>query len=30
MKAAPVTLQTGELSAERLRIPTPQPATPER
>ncbi len=30
MKAAPVNLQSGELSAERLRIPTPQPATPER
>ena len=29
IKGAPVDLQTGELAAERLRIPTPQPATPE-
>ncbi len=28
IKAAPVDTQTGELLAERFRIPTPQPATP--
>ena len=28
IKAAPVDLATGKLAAERLRIPTPQPATP--
>lgn len=27
MKAAPVDLETGELTGERFRIPTPQPAT---
>jgi polyphosphate glucokinase len=30
MKAAPVDLATGELAADRLRIATPTPATPER
>ncbi len=29
MKAAIVDLDTGELASERLRIPTPKPATPE-
>ena len=29
MKAAPVDLATGELTAERFKILTPQPATPE-
>jgi polyphosphate glucokinase len=29
IKGAPVDLDTGELLAERVRIPTPQPATPE-
>lgn len=29
MKAAPVNLETGEMTAKRLRISTPQPATPE-
>jgi polyphosphate glucokinase len=29
IKGAPVNLNTGELSAERHRIPTPQPATPD-
>lgn len=29
IKGAPVDLVIGELSADRLRIPTPQPATPE-
>lgn len=29
IKGAPVDLDTGEFSAERTRIPTPQPATPE-
>ncbi|GAQ80718.1 polyphosphate glucokinase ppgK [Klebsormidium nitens] len=29
VKAAPVDITTGELQAERHRIPTPQPATPE-
>lgn len=29
IKGAPVDLDTGELTAERLRIPTPQPSTPE-
>lgn len=29
IKAAIVTVETGELSAERKRIPTPRPATPE-
>ena len=29
MKAAIVDLDTGELASERLRIPTPRPATPE-
>jgi polyphosphate glucokinase len=29
MKAAPVDLDKGELTDERFRIPTPQPATPE-
>lgn len=29
VKAAPVDINTGELQAERHRIPTPQPATPE-
>ena len=28
IKAAPIDTQTGELLAERFRIPTPQPATP--
>lgn len=28
IKGAPVDLKAGELSADRLRIPTPQPATP--
>jgi len=28
MKAAIVDLETGELASERIRIPTPQPATP--
>lgn len=29
IKGAPVDLATGELAAERVRIPTPQPSTPE-
>ncbi len=29
IKGAPVNLETGEFTAERHRIPTPQPATPE-
>ncbi len=29
IKGAPVDLTTGHLTADRLRIPTPQPATPE-
>lgn len=29
MKAAPVDLDTGQLTADRHRIPTPKPATPE-
>ena len=29
IKGAPVDLATGEFTAERVRIPTPQPATPE-
>lgn len=29
IKGAPVDLTTGTFAAERLRIPTPQPATPE-
>jgi polyphosphate glucokinase len=29
IKGAPVDLQTGELRADRVRLPTPQPATPE-
>jgi polyphosphate glucokinase len=29
IKGAPVDLRTGELAADRLRIPTPRPATPE-
>lgn len=29
MKAAPVDTETGELLAERVRIPTPEPAAPE-
>jgi polyphosphate glucokinase len=29
IKGAPVNVQTGELTGERLRIKTPQPATPE-
>jgi polyphosphate glucokinase len=29
IKGAPVDLATGRLAAERLRIPTPQPSTPE-
>ena len=29
IKGAPVDLETGKMSAERLRIPTPKPATPE-
>lgn len=29
IKGAPVDLRTGEFTADRLRIPTPQPATPE-
>ncbi len=29
MKAAPVDLDTGELTGERFRVDTPQPATPE-
>jgi len=29
IKAAPVELTTGALAAERLRLPTPQPATPD-
>ena len=29
VKAAPVDLSRGELAGERLRIPTPQPATPD-
>ena len=29
MKAAPVDLDTGTLTAERYKIATPQPATPE-
>ena len=28
IKGAPVDLTTGTFAAERLRIPTPQPATP--
>lgn len=29
IKGAPVDLRTGEFTADRLRIPTPQPSTPE-
>lgn len=29
IKGAPVDLSTGELAADRVRIPTPQPSTPE-
>ncbi len=29
IKGAPVDLRTGELAGDRLRIPTPQPATPQ-
>jgi polyphosphate glucokinase len=29
IKGAPVNLETGEFSADRVRIPTPQPATPD-
>ena len=29
IKGAPVDLQTGEFAADRLRIPTPQPSTPD-
>ncbi len=29
IKGAPVNIETGELTAERFRIPTPQPAMPE-
>ncbi|MCL2784154.1 MAG: ROK family protein [Propionibacteriaceae bacterium] len=29
IKGAPVNLDTGELTAERVRIPTPQPSTPK-
>ncbi len=29
VKGAPVNLETGALAAERLRIPTPQPSTPD-
>jgi polyphosphate glucokinase len=29
IKGAPVNLETGELSEERFRVLTPQPATPE-
>jgi len=29
IKAAPVDITTGELAAERIRIPTPSPATPQ-
>ena len=29
VKGAPVDLETGDLAAKRLRIPTPQPSTPE-
>ncbi|MDN6328567.1 MAG: polyphosphate--glucose phosphotransferase [Brachybacterium sp.] len=29
IKGAPVDLSTGELAADRIRIPTPQPSTPE-
>src|SRR5699024_10926017 len=29
IKGAPVDLSTGALSADRLRIPTPQPSTPD-
>ena len=29
IKGAPVDLSTGELTADRVRIPTPQPSTPE-
>jgi polyphosphate glucokinase len=29
IKGAPVALRTGELAADRLRIPTPQPAAPD-
>ncbi|HEY7909857.1 MAG TPA: ROK family protein, partial [Thermomicrobiales bacterium] len=29
IKGAPVNVETGELTGERLRIKTPQPATPE-
>lgn len=29
IKGAPVNLRTGELAAERVRIPTPKPATPQ-
>ena len=29
IKGAPVDLRTGEFAADRVRIPTPQPATPD-
>ena len=29
IKGAPVDLSTGELAADRLRIDTPQPSTPD-
>ena len=29
IKAAPVDIATGELAAERIRLPTPSPATPQ-
>ena len=29
IKAAPVHVATGELAAERIRLPTPSPATPQ-
>jgi polyphosphate glucokinase len=29
IKGAPVNLETGELAAQRIRIPTPQPSTPD-
>ena len=29
VKGAPVDMETGELTAERFRIRTPQPSTPE-
>ena len=29
IKGAPVNLKAGELAADRMRIPTPQPSTPE-